>query len=617
MMEQAKIILEILSKQEKYHFVGLMAAVIIMAFLQALGVASILPLINLVVEPGIVYQNRWLWGAYNIMGFQSISGFTVAIGLMMFGLILVTNVFSALATWLKIKFVWMNNHRLSRRLLQKYLSMPYGYFLSQNSSDLGKNVLSEVNMLAKGYFIPLLDLITKTIMALLILLLLLWVDLIVTLFALLVLGGSYAAIYLFIRLKLKSGGEKRMQANKQRYKAVNEAFSGIKEIKIMNKESFFLHTYSQASKRHAALMSWSAVIGQVPRYAMEAVAFGGILLFVLYHLVRNDNAAQIVPMASLYAFAGYRLMPALQEIFHSFTQIQFSQAVLYKIHYDLSNYSAPKNKLNSHTDTEPAPLSVVNEIRLEGVTYCYPKTSIPILKKINLSISCNSAVAFVGPTGGGKTTLVDIISGLLVPSMGRLIVDGQIIGEHNVRSWQKNIGYVPQHIYLSDDTVTRNIAFGVPDDSIDMGAVKKAARIANIDDFISSELPGGYHTVIGERGIRLSGGQRQRIGIARALYHDPEVLVFDEATSAMDGVTEEAVHEALAKAAQSKTLIVVAHRLTTVLNCDMIYLLDKGSIVGQGAFEQLVATNKQFQDMTQKHRPAFKHTGETTANDST
>ena len=365
----------------------------------------------------------------------------------------------------------------------------------------------------------------------------------------------------------------------------------------MNRESYFLNRYSLASIKHARYRSWSKVVGKVPRFALEAIAFGGIIVYSLFLLMTQEDARQIFPVVGLFAFAGYRLMPAMQDIFTSLTEMRHSQKVLDHIHYDIMNGFKVEDLDNIVTNNPPKPLIFRNIIKLDNVSYCYPNTSNPVLNKINLPIECNTSVAFVGPTGAGKTTLIYIILGLLHPQKGNLFVDGQIINETNLKNWQLNLGYVPQHIFLSDDTVARNIAFGVPDEEIKTEALKHASRLANIDSFIMNELPDGFDTVIGERGIRLSGGQRQRIGIARSLYHDPTVLIFDEATSALDGITEESILVAMQNIAKLKTLIIIAHRLTTVKNCDVVFIIDNGKVMGQGTYEELLGSNKQFQAM--------------------
>ena len=588
---------QILTRREKLQVGVLLIAIIAMAFSQAVGVASVLPFISLVMEPNLVFDNQYLNWAYETFNFTSVNRFIIFTGVAMFFIIILSNAISAFATWLKLRFAWMNNHRLSRRLLEKYLSMPYAYFLNQNSADLSKNVLQEVNNLTQSYLIPLLTIITKGLVALFMLIMLFLVDVAVSLIALFVLGGAYAAIFWRINETLRYRGTERVKANQMRFKSVSEAFGGIKEVKVMNREPFFLERYSKHSLKQARLMSWNAVIGQIPRFVLEAIAFGGIIIFVLFLLLTRENPSQVIPLVSLFAFAGYRLMPALQEIFTSFTKMQFNKAVLDGIYNDFMRVEQGSILGTFYKEKIPAKQPFNREIELEDVSYNYPNTEISVIKDVKLAIEKNTAVAFVGPTGAGKSTLVDIILGLLPPQQGRLLVDGVSINESNIIKWQRNIGYVPQHIYLSDDTVACNIAFGVPDRKIDREALEQASKIANIHDFIINELPQGYETMVGERGIRLSGGQRQRIGIARALYHDPEVLVFDEATSALDGVTEEAVLSAMENAAKLKSLIVIAHRLTTVKKCDVVYMLDKGKIMASGTYEELMVSNHEFQKM--------------------
>ena len=588
---------EILTRREKIQIAILLVAIIAMAFAQAVGVASVLPFISLVMDPDMVFSNQYLYWVYDTFNFTSVNRFIIFAGVGMFAIIILANAISAFATWLKLRFAWMNNHRLSRRLLEKYLSMPYVYYLNQNSADLSKNVLYEVNNLTNSYLIPLLTIITRGMVVFFMLAMLFWIDVMVSLIALFVLGGAYLLIFFKINKALKYRGMLRRMANKMRFKTVSEAFGGIKETKVLNREPFFLEAYSRESLKQARLMSWNAVIGQIPRFVLEAIAFGGIIIFVLVLLLTREDARQVIPLASLFAFAGYRLMPALQEIFTSFTQMQFNMAVLDGIYEDFTRVEKGTVADTFSRSKKVEKLPFAGEITLENISYNYPDTAYPVISNINLTIKRNTSVAFVGSTGSGKTTLIDIILGLLPPQQGRLLIDDMPLDSSNTIKWQRKIGYVPQHIYLSDDTAARNIAFGVSDKQIDWEALEEAARIANIQDFITDELPQGYETLVGERGIRLSGGQRQRIGIARALYHDPEVLVFDEATSALDGVTEEMVLQAMENAAKLKNLIIIAHRLTTVKNCDMVYLLDRGRIVAEGTYDQLMRSSEQFRKM--------------------
>ncbi|MDO9574114.1 MAG: ABC transporter ATP-binding protein, partial [Candidatus Contubernalis sp.] len=411
-----------------------------------------------------------------------------------------------------------------------------------------------------------------------------------------VLGGSYGLIYLKLSKRLSRAGRRRLAANKERFKAANEALGGIKDIKVLGRELYFLDRFITNSKKFSNLQSWNELVGQIPRYAMEVVAFGGVIILILGLLSVTSNAQGVIPLVSFFAFAGYRLMPALQEIYQAFTKVQFSKAVLHKIHRDISEEGG--RNLEEYRDMDSLkPLSFEKEIELNNIVFSYLGSNDRVLKDINVKIERNTSIAIVGSTGSGKTTLVDIILGLLTPQAGEMNVDGVLVNEDNIRNWQRNLGYVPQQIYLNDDTIAHNIAFGVPNAEIDMEAVKKAARIANLEEFILNDLPQGFDTVVGERGVRLSGGERQRVGIARALYHDPEVLILDEATSALDGITEDSVMKAIEKISKLKTMIVIAHRLTTVKKCNRVYMMSRGEIVAQGSYEELLQYNPQFQAM--------------------
>lgn len=597
MLNNLRKLKDIFTRREQLQLVGLLLAIIAMSFLQAVGIASVLPFIALIMEPDMIFDNYWLNLVFKTLNFQGIRSFIVFVGLTMFFLIIISNAVSAIATWLKIKFSLMLNHRLSRRLLEKYLNMPYAFFLNRNSSDLSNKILNEVAQLTGGYVTPMLTLITRALVCVFILGMLVFVDVWVSLAAIFLLAGTYVLIFWRINRSLTYRGIQQAEIAQLRFKAVSEVFGGIKEIKVVNREQFFLESYSHQSLKLAHLGSWQQVIAQLPRFVLEAVAFGGIIVFVLYLLLTQQDARQVIPLASLFAFAGYRLMPALSEMFQSAATIKYTQAILDRVHSDITEGLKSEVIIKSSQISTKLPLQFENEILLKDVYYSYPNSQKQVLSGINVAVKHNTSVAFVGPTGAGKTTLVDIILGLLIPQEGALLVDGVSITENNVRHWQQNLGYVPQHIYLSDDTVERNIAFGLPDSEIDHNAIERAARIANIHEFINEELIEKYKTLVGERGVRLSGGQRQRIGIARALYHDPKILVFDEATSALDGATEDAVLEALENAARLKTLIIIAHRLTSVKNCDMVYILEHGRIVTGGTYDQLMETNAAFQKM--------------------
>ncbi len=587
----------IIVPQEKWQLLVLFTSILLTALFQTLGVVSILPFMSIVMQPEIIESNRWLNWLYNSLGFTNVNSFIIFIGILMLLIIIIGNLTSALATWLKVRFIWRKNHNISSALLKKYLSFPYVYFLTQNTTDLSKNILSEVNVLTSSFILQLINITVSSFVAIGILSMLLFINVYVTILSAIILGGSYALIYLYFQNKLKINGAKRLKENKLRFKTAGEALSGIKDIKIMGREAFFYNRYLRHSSEFSNLQAWTELVGQMPRYFLEILAFGGIVTLVLYFISTAGNINEVIPMVSFFVFAAYRLIPALQVVFASFTLVRFSQATVNKIIEDLSEKGGFREQFLVYEKEPIKPMPFNTSLQLKEVSYNYPNTNKPAIHSLSLLIQRNTSVGLVGPTGAGKTTLVDIILGLLNSQKGEFSIDGIKIDENNILNWQKNLGYVPQHIYLSDDTIMNNIAFGIPDEKIDREAVERAARISNLHDFIISELPNGYQTIVGERGIRLSGGERQRIGIARALYHDPEVLVFDEATSSLDGITESAVLEAINNVAKFKTVIIIAHRLTTVKDCDIIYLIDKGKIITYGTYNELMSSSASFRAM--------------------
>jgi len=331
-------------------------------------------------------------------------------------------------------------------------------------------------------------------------------------------------------------------------------------------------------------------LSELPRLTLEAIAFGGMIVIILSFMTITGNITNVLPVIALYAFAGYRLLPAIQKIYFNFTSIRFGVKSLDSVCNALNTLKLKPQ--NEYKDT----LKLNKSICLKNIHYTYPNASKITLKDINLNIPTNKTIGLVGATGSGKSTVIDIILGLLEPQKGTLEIDDKIINDHNKRAWQHFVGYVPQQIFLLDNTVSANIAFGVNISDVNQEAVENAAKIANLHEFVTNELPLKYQTTVGERGVRLSGGQRQRIGIARALYHKPKVLVLDEATSALDNLTEKAVMNAVHNSTSDITKILVAHRLSTVKDCDIIFLFDKGELKNQGTFEELIKESDDFRE---------------------
>jgi len=588
-----KKISELLTVRERKRLYLLFVVMVVSAVIEVVGIASIMPFLALITNPSLVEDNAILNWIYTNLNFESTNRFLIFTGVMVLIILIASNLLVFLTNWGLARFSWMRSHSISRRLLRNYIFQPYKFFLNQNSSILGKNILSEVEVAVKGVIVPLLEIFSRSIVAVFIFIMLVVVEPVLALSSIIILGGAYALTYRIIKKRLNIKGERRYKTNAERFKAINEAFGDIKQLKLMGCENFFIKRFSKPSIEYAKHNASAQIIGRIPRYIIEVIAFGGIIVVVLYFLLTGKGLEDFLPIIGLYAMSMYRLLPSIQSIFAGIANIRFnSQGLdsLYEEMFSFRNMVVPTS--SSKKKVEPLPFKEMLE--LKNITYSYPDTDKPVIKDLNIKIGVNTSIAFAGATGAGKTTIANIILGLLRPDSGKMIVDGVEITDENLASWQRNLGYIPQDIYLQDDTVIRNITFGVPDDKVDMDSVINATKIANIHDFVMEELPDKYNTIVGEKGVRLSGGQRQRIGIARALYHNPAVLVLDEATSALDSATEREVFKAIENIAKTKTLIIIAHRLTTIQGCDVIYVMEKGSIMGEGTYEELIKSNKSF-----------------------
>ena len=580
-----KKILFLLNAHERKRAGLLLVLILIMALLDMIGVASILPFMAVLTNPDIVNTNIILNKVFlflKLFGIENNQQFLFALGIMVFILLIVSLTFKAFVTYIQVQFIQMRQYSLGKRLVTGYLQQPYSWFLSRTSADLGSTVLSEVGRVVGGGLKPLMALIANGMVAITITTLLIITDPILALIVTFSLGAVYGIVYKFVRNYLDRIGKESVISNELRFTAINEAFGAAKEVKIGGLEKTYIKRFSDSSQIFAKHSASSTVINQLPRFALEVVAFGGIMLMILYMMAQTGNFNKTLPIITLYAFAGYRLMPALQQIYASFAQLAFVSPALDALIGDLKNLKQPE------TDQDSGTLIFNKIIKLKNIYYNYPNTERTALKDVSLSIPVKTSVGIIGPTGSGKTTIVDIILGLLNPQKGSIEIDDQIITLKNTRAWQRLIGYVPQHIYLSDDTVAANIAFGVNSEDINQEVIEKVSKIANLHKFVTNELPNKYQTTIGERGVRLSGGERQRIGIARALYHNPKVLILDEATSALDNQTEKVVMEAVNNLSKGLTIISIAHRLNTVKNCDIIFRLENGRLISQGAPDKLL-----------------------------
>ncbi len=588
-----------LAPGQRRQVVLLAVAVVLMALLEVVNVMAIMPFLSAAADPATVRQHRVLGNVAEWLGIRDDRLFLVLLGTAVFTLLLVSNAWTAMTTWLEVRLVWSWNHAWSSRILRRYVYRPYTFFLNRNTSDLLKNVLSEVEQLAAHLLVPGVEAVGRAVVVVALVLAMVLVEPGAALLATVVVGGSYAIVFRATRRKLGQVGSERVAANQARFRAASDVLAGIKDVKLLGLEEDFLRRFERASSAFSRQRSTAEVIGRVPRYLIEPVAMGTVILLVVYLLARGGDLARIVPLLGFYAFAGYRLMPGVQQIFRGVTQYRFYAPALRQLLAEAEMDTGPDKPMVTATggDRLVEPLLPRERIELRGVWYQYPSSARPVLRDVSLTIRAGSVVGIVGATGSGKTTLADLILGLLQPTAGQILVDGIPLDETSLPRWQAALGYVPQQIFLLDASVAENIAFGVAKDRINMEAVRRAARLAQIDRFIEEELPLGYDTAVGERGIRLSGGQRQRIGIARALYRNPTILVLDEATSALDTATEEGIMEAVQQLSGQRTIIMIAHRLTTLRLCETVFMLKKGCLVATGSYEDLMRGTGLFAEL--------------------
>tara|TARA_Y100000996_G_C22547993_1_gene652586 strand:+ start:833 stop:2596 length:1764 start_codon:yes stop_codon:yes gene_type:complete len=584
-MNSLKKIYSLLTKNERKKANILFIVILIVAFIDMLGVASIMPFVAVLSNPSIIHSNNiinTLFQSASLLGVENNQQFLFLLGILVFIVLTISLSLKSLSTYLQLRFTARCEYSIGKRLVSGYLNKPYYWFLNNHSAELGKSILSEVGLVVGQAIRPMITLISNILISITLIGLLIVIDIKLAFIVMITLGSIYSLVYVLVKKFLIKFSKDRAYADKKRYISLSEAFGAIKEIKMGGFEKIFIERFAKPAHTFASNLASANIIAQLPRYILELLVFGGMLLITIYLISENRTFVDTAPVLALYAYAGYRLVPSLQNIYAAITQLRFVGNALNNLYINLTNLKiAPIEK---HESIFQLKKSVV----MKNIYYNYPQSSSSVLKNINLSIPAYSTVGIIGETGSGKTTLVDVILCLLNPKKGTLEIDGKTMNNDYKRSWQNSIGFVPQQIFLTDETIAQNIAFGIEPNKINQKNVENAAKMANLDNFVNNELPLKYETTIGERGIRLSGGQRQRIGIARALYHNPQVLILDEATSALDNNTEDAVMEALNNLHKKITVVMIAHRLSTLKNSDIIYILEKGEIKKQTTFKELV-----------------------------
>jgi ABC-type multidrug transport system fused ATPase/permease subunit len=588
----------LLTFRDRTWFVLLLGAMALAAALEVLGIGLLVPIVAMTQDPTLFLQNRYIAAAYKWSGAQSEKEFMLLACAALLGLFLVKNAYQAALVWAQNRFLFNRVERKARQLFQLYLQRPFAFHLRQNSAQLLRN-MQLVQPAISSVLLPFLYLATDAMVILAILGLLLWNDPVVSLVSFLALGAVVGGTYLAVRRHLGQLGQVQTRELAAIIQHIQQALGSMKETRVLCRESFFHSSYASHLAPYIHAVRSNSFVSQLPRFINEAAAVT-LVLVLLMIAVAGGRGPEFFLTLGFFAVAAIRLLPSLTRIGGSLATIKFYSANLDEIVSDLRDSMRMPGQLRDESD--PERLQLQNSISFRDVSFTYENAHTPALRSLNLKIEHLQSVAFVGPSGAGKTTAVDLLLGLYEPSAGEIQVDGRNIHAH-LRAWQRNIGYVPQQIYLSDASIRDNVAFALPADAIDDQAVWRALAMAQLDEFVRG-LSHGLDTMVGERGARLSGGQRQRIGIARALYHDPQVLVLDEATAALDNETEAAFIDSIRSLAGRKTIIFIAHRLSTVMHCDRIFYLKQGEVVLQGTFDQLLESSEDFRRFAKQNHSA-------------
>jgi ABC-type multidrug transport system fused ATPase/permease subunit len=564
----------ILNPAQQHGAVILLGLSIVGMLMETLGVGLVIPALAVMTQPDIATHYPRIAPVLVALGNPSQARLVVIGMLTLVAVYAIKALFLGALAWWQMRFVYGVQAELSERLFTNYLRQPYSFHLQRNSAQLIRNAVTETNLLAQTVLVATLSVLAESLVAIGIVALMLVVEPVGTVVVIGVLGGAVWAFHRTSSGWIGRWGAARQEHEGRRIQHLQQGLGGAKDVKLLGREDDFLAEFGRHNAGYARVGGRFGFLTQLPRLWLEFLAVSGLAALVLVMMWHGRSIESLLPALGLFGVGAFRLMPSANRILSGVQNMRYGLPavdVLYAELRDLPLTEAPERR-------RPVPFRDV--IRLENVTFGYPAAGRSALTGVTLSVGRGSSVGFIGATGAGKSTLVDTLLGLLTPNGGRVTVDGVDI-QHNARGWQDQIGYVPQSIFLTDDTLRRNIAFGVPDALIDDESVVRALQAAQLQAMVA-DLPEGLATVVGERGIRLSGGQRQRIGIARALYHDPAVLVLDEATSSLDTETEREVMETVRSLRGDKTLIIVAHRFSTVEQCDRIFRLERGRVVGEG-----------------------------------
>lgn len=602
MLNMIRQLFSLLTPRQRRKFYTLQLLVIVMAFTELLGIASIAPFMALVGDISLLEKEGVFSTLYQVSGATDPLDFLFYSGLFVLLMLLLSTIVATFTIWQLALYASRVGTEIADRLYNHYLQQDWLFHATGSSAHLTKQVSAEALRVTDFIIQPLMRMNSKIILAFFISVGILIYNPFIAIVGLLLFSSSYFLFYKVVRKYLLRNGANMSKTATQRFRLMNEGFGGIRDVLLLNRRYDFVERFQESGKVLSYARGTTIAISQMPRYFMELIAFGAMIGLVLLLITLHEGSlGAVLPILAVYALAAFKLLPALQQIYACIVEIKGNAAAFEAIEDDLSN-SMNNPLVSDKVGVDPTALvphlSLRQQVSLTNITFTYPGKQSPAIKNLNMTIPANNVIGVVGASGSGKSTVIDILLGLLTPQLGELSVDGTRLTVDNKRAWQNTLGFVPQSIFLSEGTIAENVAFGIPTKEIDLHQVNKALQLANLTELIA-QLPNGLDTTVGERGVQLSGGQRQRIGIARALYNEAKILVFDEATSALDGITEKVIMEAIHQFSGQKTVIMIAHRLKTVQKCDIIYLMDQGKIVDQGTYQQLIENNSQFRKMAE------------------
>lgn len=587
-------ILGLLNSQERKAFLLQQVLVVIMAVCELVAVAAIGPFMALVGNMRLLETNAFLASIYSSSGMQSPDDFLIAAGIAVLLVLASSSAISVLTLWKNAHFASRLGEQLADGLFKYYLHQPWLFHTNHNSADLNAKITG-VDTVTQSIVQPLINIVARCAVVVFIAVPLFLYSPKLAISGLAIFGIAYAMLYGYVRQRLMANGVSTSSLNYQRFELRSEAFGGIRDVLLLHRQDSFARPFHEKGLRLSRNVAVNQLLSQFPRYLIELFAYGAIVFLVLYLLrTHSGDLGKILPILAIYALGSFKLLPAFQSIYVSLAQIRSGMGTFQFIFQDLKDSQSYRSRGQPTESGKRTRIS--SSMELKDIEFSYPSKMMPALHGLTMKIPAHQVVGIVGSSGSGKSTIIDLLLGLIEPDKGEILIDGRPLSRDQIHCWQEALGFVPQSLFLANTSILRNIAFGLSREEIDIDRVNRAVRFAHLDDFVAG-LPHGLETHVGERGVQLSGGQRQRIGIARALYNDAEVLILDEATSALDGITERIIMDAIHDFSGSKTIVMIAHRLTTVQKCDLIYFIDQGKVLDMGTYTELFSRNEAFRKM--------------------